>query len=155
MPPYVTSMAVAGASLFLVAGCSAAQSASSGTSVAGNRQFAVTDIELSPFTRASLCGKLGGNGKNPTITISHTARGGVPIRIRMYDAVSSGNVVEHRKTQVRSDASGTTRVTYGFIAPCNTTGRSTSNYMFDVTAGGKTRTVTWGRYNSAAHRIEQ
>lgn len=116
--------------------------------------FAVTRVDISPMTTASLCRDLGGQGQSPTVTIRHSATAGVPMRLHMQDNMSNGNTFDHGSTRVMSDGSGTTVVRYAFRPPCNTTnGRRNSHYRLTVEAGGTSQVVSWGRFDSASRTI--
>lgn len=125
------------------------------TGVVSAQPFDVASVSISPMTTANLCRQLGGQGQAPTITIRHTAAGGVPIRLHMQDKLSDGSTFNHRSTRVISDDSGTTVVNHAFLPPCNTTGgRLNSDYRLTVEAGGKTRVKPWARFNSASRTVE-
>lgn len=127
----------------------------SGTSTAPAQPFNITNVSISPMAQANLCSSLGGQGQAPTVTIRHTGAAGVPIRFHMQDKLSDGSTFNHHSTRVTSDGSGTTTVNHRFLPPCNTTGgRLNSHYQLTVEAGGKSTTVSWGRYNSGARRIQ-
>ncbi len=138
------------ASLALMA-CSETAGSSSEASVSSN--FQISSVSVSPLTLNNVCKQLGGQGTAPTLTIKHSAVGGVPIKIRMWDKISNGNTYEHRRTRVMSNASGTTTVNHKFLPPCNTTGNSVSNYRFDVSASGSSTTKVWGGYDSRSKTI--
>lgn len=115
--------------------------------------FSVSNVSVAPMAQANLCKQIGGNAVQPNLTISHTAVAGVPISVRMYDVISDGSTYEHRRVRTTSEADGTTVVSSGFLPPCNTTGRTTSSYRFDISAGGETTTVGWGTYDSTSGKI--
>lgn len=116
--------------------------------------FAIQSIAISSLTKANLCTKLGGRGAPPTITIKHSPQADVRIKVRMYDKLSTGGTYPHKSTTVKSDASGTTRVNYAFLPPCNTTGgRIDSSYRIEVTAGSSKKTKTWGSFDSGSRKI--
>ena len=116
--------------------------------------FAVTRVDISPMTTASLCRDLGGQGQSPTVTIRHSATAGVPMRLHMQDNMSNGNTFDHGSTRVMSDGSGTTVVRHDFRPPCNTTnGRRNSHYRLTVEAAGRSQVVSWGRFDSASRTI--
>lgn len=128
---------------------------SAGAAAPSAQSFKLSSVSISPLTTANLCRRLGGQGKAPTVTVKHTAAAGVPIRLHMQDKLSDGSTFNHRGTRVASDASGTTVVNYAFLPPCNTTGgRLNSHYQLTVKAGGETRTISWGRYNSGSKSIQ-
>ncbi|MCC2111358.1 MAG: hypothetical protein KDJ16_04925 [Hyphomicrobiales bacterium] len=108
-------------------------------------------------SKANLCRQLGGQDKDPVLTIKHDKKAGDTISVRMYDVLSNGRVFEHRSKRIKSEADGTTVLTANFLAPCNTTGgRRNSSYRFDITSkGSKTVTVRWFKYNSATGEISR
>ncbi|SIS73335.1 hypothetical protein [Phaeovulum vinaykumarii] len=112
--------------------------------------FVVSRVDIAPMAQQNLCRQLGGQAVQPGLTISHTKLEGVPIMVRMYDVISDGSRVEHRRVRVLSEADGTTEVSSGFLPPCNRThGRTNSSYRFDIRAGRQKTTIRWGDYNSA------
>ncbi|MFC3644651.1 hypothetical protein [Aquibium oceanicum] len=124
------------------------------TSVAASSAFRITGVSVPSLKKENLCASLGGGGATPSVVVRHSAVAGVPIRVRMYDVLSTGRVFEHGTTRVMSNASGTTTVTHRFRPPCNTSGgRRNSSYRFDVTASGQTVTERWGTYNSGTGKI--
>jgi len=141
------------AALAVLAACSTSGDGA-GTASAPAQPFNIASVSISPMTQANLCASLGGQGQAPTVTIRHTAAAGVPIRLHMQDKLSDGSTFNHHSTRVASDGSGTTTVNHRFLPPCNTTGgRLNSHYQLTVEAGGKSTTVSWGRYNSASRQI--
>ncbi len=114
----------------------------------------ISSVEVASMTTAHLCSRLGGVGVDPVITIHHNRVSGQTIRINMFDNVNR-RTINHRATTTRSDGSGITRVTYNFLPPCNTTGRSTSNYKFRISSDGNSIIVPWARYDSARRKILQ
>ncbi|MCD7059100.1 hypothetical protein [Pelagibacterium xiamenense] len=142
------------AAVAALAGCSSTTGGTADTSATSTEPFAIASAKVSSMTKANLCRDLGGQGQAPTLTISHTATAGVPIRVSLTDYLSDGSTYNHRSTRVLSDGSGTTTVNYGFLPPCNTTnGRLDSDYRFTVQANGETETVRWGRFDSASNTI--
>lgn len=140
------------AALAVLAACS---TTGDGADTAPAQPFDIASVSISPMTQANLCTALGGQGQAPTVTIRHTAAAGVPIRLHMQDRLSNGTMFDHHRTRVVSDGSGTTTVNHRFLPPCNTTGgRLNSHYQLTVEAGGKSTTVSWGRYNSTTRQIQ-
>ena len=113
----------------------------------------ISSVTVEPMKIANLCSSIGGRGKDPKLTIKHSKLAGAKIRIKMFDKVSNGRTVNHYSTTIKASPSGTTRISYGFRPPCNTTGNSTSNYYFSVSSGKSRKTVKWGRYNSITKKI--
>ena len=149
----IAGLAVSSLAVLALAACSATTSGG-GADAAPSQDFDIASVGISPMTAANLCRDLGGQGQAPTVTVRHTAVAGVPIRLHLQDRLSDGSTFNHRSTTVRSDASGTTTVNYGFLPPCNTTaGRLDSHYQLTVQAGGETETVTWARFASGSRTI--
>ena len=123
-----------------------------GLSGAQAKELKITGISISSMKKANLCGRLGGRGSAPTITIRHSKIAGVPIHVRMFDRVS-GRIINHHSTTVKSRKSGKTVVRYSFLPPCNTSGYSTSNYWVKATSGSSSKKKLWGRYNSSGRKI--
>lgn len=117
----------------------------------------ITSASVETPSKANLCRKLGGQDKDPVVTIRHEKKAGDTISVRMYDVLSNGGVVNHYTKRIRSEADGTTVLKANFLAPCNTTGgRRNSSYRFDITSkGSKTVTVRWFKYNSKTGRISR
>ena len=116
-------------------------------------KFQIKSVTTPKMTRSHLCSALGGSEQTIPVVIKHSKIAGRSINVQMLDDVSSGNVVNHRSTSVTSEASGTTVVNYGFLPPCNKTGRSTSNYSFVVSEGEYSTKKLFGRYDSTSGRI--
>ena len=114
----------------------------------------IKSVAVAKATKAHLCRTLGGQGKDPVVTIKHEPKAGDRISVRMYD-VASGRITEHGTKSVVSNASGTTVLEADFLAPCNVTnGRSNSSYRFDVTSkGSKKVTRRWFDFNSGTKQI--
>lgn len=122
----------------------------------GSADFTLNAVTVAPMTKANLCTRLDGAGKQPEVTISHSPVAGVPIVIRMFDKLSNGGTYDHKSVRVLSDGSGTTRVNDGFLPPCNTNaGRVDSSYRFTVEAAGQSVTRTWADFLSGPLRILQ
>jgi hypothetical protein len=135
--------------------CSSTTAKTGTTEMRRGVAFEITDVSVSPMTKASLCSALGGQGQPPTLTIKHTTVAGVPIRVKLTDYWSDGGTFNHRSTRATSDGSGTTSVTYAFLPPCNTTGgRINSDYRFTVEAGDDAQTLRWGRFDSGSRSIQ-
>lgn len=122
-------------------------------SVSPAHSFEISKVSAGKMTKSHLCRNIGGGGKKPTITIHHSKEAGKKIRVRMYDTVSNGRVVDHGKKTIRSDGSGKTTFTHSYRPPCNTTGNSTSKYHFEAKSGSAKKTIVWGRYNSKTKKI--
>lgn len=154
MPKQILMPVIAGMTTLALAGCNTSGSGqTSPASASSSQDFAIQSVSISSLTTANLCRQLGGNGAPPTVTIKHTPKAGVRLRLRMYDTVSNGVTVEHKRTTVRSSASGTTTVTHRFLPPCNRSGNTSSTYRLDVSANDSSKTGRWGRYNSRSRSI--
>lgn len=116
-------------------------------------KFQIKNISIDTMTPAHLCHNLGGQDKNPTVTLTHSKIAGQTIKVSMFDTVSNGSFINHRSTTVKSDPSGKTTLTFDFLAPCNTTGDSISTYKVQAKVRGSKKTVVWGKYNSRSKRI--
>lgn len=119
----------------------------------GAFSFEITKITAGKMTKAHLCSKIGGSNKKPTVTIHHSKEAGKRIRVKMFDTVSNGRLVDHKSKTVRSDGSGKTTLSYAFRPPCNTTGNSSSKYWFEASSGGSKKKIVWGQYNSKTKKI--
>lgn len=149
----IAALATASLTLLALSACSSTTGGSD-TGAAAVPGFEINSVSITPMTTANLCRDLGGTGAAPTVTVTHTATAGVPIRLHLQDRLSDGSTFDHRNTRVSSDASGTTTVAYGFLPPCNTTaGRLDSNYQLTIQAGGDSETVTWARFDSGSRTI--
>lgn len=115
----------------------------------------ISGISISAMKKSNLCSAIGGKNAPPTITIRHSRVAGVSIRVRMFDTVSNGNLVDHYSTTVKSKASGKTQLKYRFRPPCNTTGNSVSTYRIEASAGKSRKRIIWGRYDSVRRRISR
>ncbi len=148
----LTRLALSAVALTAIAACST--SGSSPEMAEASQAFEINDVSISSMTTANLCRDLGGQGAAPTVTVTHTAVAGVPIRLALTDRLSDGSTFNHRSTRVSSDASGTTVVNYSFLPPCNTTdGRLDSDYRLTVQAGDEGKTISWAKFNSGTRTI--
>jgi len=115
---------------------------------ASAQQLTINSVSVSAFSKsANTCSRLGGNGNPPTITIRHSKSPG-SISVSMIDRLNNGNTVNHGSTSVSADASGTTKLTYAFLPPCNrrTAEGLKSAYYVTASSGGSSKTVLWARY---------
>lgn len=119
------------------------------------KDLKIAGLSISAMKKSNLCSTLGVGNAPPTITIRHTRVAGIPIRVRMFDTVSNGNLIDHYSTSVSSSASGTTRLKYRFRPPCNTTRNSVSTYRIEASAGNSRKQIIWGRYDSTRGRISR
>lgn len=111
------------------------------------QQLSIKSVSVSRLGKTNLCGALGGQGIAPTVTIGHSKSSGT-ISISMTDRLSDGRTINHGSTSVSASPSGTTKVKYSFLAPCNqrTSQGLKSSYYVMVSTGGSSKTVLWGRY---------
>jgi len=117
----------------------------------------IKSVKIGSPSKAHLCRALGGQDKDPVVTIKHARKAGDKITVRMYDVLSTGRVFPHRTKSIVSEADGTTVLKVNFLAPCNRTGgRVQSSYRFDVSSkGSSTVTKRWFRYNSGSGKISR
>ena len=115
----------------------------------------IISVGIERVSKAHLCRKLGGADKDITVTIRHEKKDGDRIKVKMYDRLSSGKLINHRSKTVKSEAGGTTVFTHNFLAPCNRTGNTTSTYYFDASSGSSAKKgVKWFSYDSRTKRIK-
>lgn len=114
---------------------------------ASAQQVSITGVSVSRMGKQNLCNALGGQGAAPTITIRHS-KGSGSITVSMIDRLNDGRTINHGSTSVSTDPSGTTKLNYGFLSPCNRkTGEGLkSAYYITASAGGSSKTVLWARY---------
>ncbi len=126
-------------------------------SVAPSFAVEIKSVSVGSASKAHLCRKLGGTDQDPSITITHAAKAGDTIKVKMYDVLSNGRTFQHKTKTIKSEADGSTTLTANFLAPCNTTGgKINSSYRFDVTSNGSAKkTVRWFNFNSATRKISQ
>ncbi|WP_417416094.1 hypothetical protein [Hoeflea sp.] len=117
----------------------------------------IKSVSVAAPGKAHLCNKLGGKGLDPSITIKHAAKAGDTIKVKMYDVLSTGRIIQHKTKTIKSEADGSTTLTANFLPPCNTTGgRANSSYRFDVTSkGASKKTVRWFDFNSKTGKISR
>jgi hypothetical protein len=127
---------------------------SSATFAHAQTPFKIISVQPEKMTTKHLCTKLGGEGQPITVKITHTKTEGVNLTVYMQDTVSNGRLIDHKRTKVTSNKSGSTTLTYAFIPPCNTLPAGiTSNYSFGVEAEGQSKEALFGRYDTATKRI--
>ena len=116
----------------------------------------LTSISIEAPANAHLCKALGGQDKDITVTVNHEKKAGQRISVKMIDNVSNGRTVNHKTATVKSEADGSTTFTHNYLAPCNTTRNSISQYSFIATsAGSKSIRKRWMRYNSATGKMSR
>jgi hypothetical protein len=115
--------------------------------------FKILRVDLPGMAKVHLCRSLGGAAQRIPVVVTHSAASGHRITVQMRDRTSSGAVINHRATTVAANPSGSTTINFGFIPPCNRSGRSTSNYSFTVTSGDSSVTKLFGSYDSARRVI--
>ncbi|MCA0401453.1 MAG: hypothetical protein LCH38_11625 [Proteobacteria bacterium] len=120
-------------------------------SIAGGQAQAlkIANVTVEKFGRTHLCAQIGGQNRKPVITVTHNRGATGDILVALSDTLSNGRVIDHRSVRVPADPSGKTVIEHAFLAPCNTTGNTISNYSFTISAGAQTITKPWGRYDSA------